>query len=42
MSAFIQSLKRLYDSNRLTTTKLDDLVTAGKVSAEEHSFIIGN
>lgn len=39
MSPFILSLKRLYDANRLTMTKLDDLVTAGKVSQEEYEYI---
>jgi hypothetical protein len=40
MSPFILSLKRLYDANRLTMTKLDDLLTAGKVSQEEYEYII--
>ena len=39
MSGFIQSLKRLYDANRLTMNKLDELVTVGKVTAEEYEYI---
>ena len=39
MSPFILSLKRLYDANRLTMTKLDELLTAGKVSQEEYEYI---
>ena len=40
MSPFILSLKRLYDANRLTMTKLNELLTAGKVSQEEYEYII--
>jgi hypothetical protein len=39
MSPFILSLKRLYDANRLTMTKLDELLTAGKVTQVEYEYI---
>jgi hypothetical protein len=39
MSPFILSLKRLYDANRLTVIKINELVTEGKVTQEEYEYI---
>lgn len=41
MSKFIQSLKRLYDSERLTIEKLDELLNSSKINNEEYLFIKG-
>lgn len=41
MSKFIESLKRLYDGQRLTIEKLDELLNSSKINNEEYAFIKG-
>lgn len=40
MSMFVESLKRLYKSEKVTLVKLDQLKTNGKVTEEEYKYII--
>jgi hypothetical protein len=40
MSAFVQSLKRLYAAERITQQKLTELQTNGKITQEELNYIL--
>ena len=40
MSTFVKSLKRLYDSGRITDVRIAELRTEGKISEEEYEYII--
>lgn len=40
MSVFVESLKRLYESERITDTRVAELLTAGKINQEEYAYII--
>lgn len=39
MSTFVESLKRLYEQNKITTDRLTELQTAEKITAEEYAYI---
>ena len=41
MSRFIESLKRLYKAGKITAEKVDELLTYGKITHEEHEYIVG-
>jgi len=41
MSTFVESLKRLYLAGKITGTKIDELLTEGKLTQEEHDYIVG-
>lgn len=40
MSAFVESLKRLYKAGRVTMAKLNSLLAEGKITKEEYDYII--
>lgn len=40
MSAFVESLKRLYSNGRLADGKLDELRAAGKIKETEYQYIM--
>lgn len=40
MNTFVDSLKRLYEQNKITTDKLSELQTSGKISEEQYAYII--
>ena len=40
MSIFIESLKRLYTSKKVTDEKLQSFLTAGKITQEEYNYIL--
>ena len=42
MSAFVESLKRLYKKGSISAAKLAALLTEGKISQEEYGYITGN
>ena len=39
MSLFVESLKRLYNANRITDKKLLDLVKRKKITEEEYAYV---
>ena len=39
MSTFVESLKRLFEQEKITTDRLAELQTAGKITAEEYEYI---
>lgn len=39
MSAFVESLKRLYKKSRITVAKLNELLASGKITQEEFDYI---
>lgn len=39
MNTFVDSLKRLYEQNKITTDKLSELQTSGKISEEQYAYI---
>ena len=41
MSAFVESLKRLYGKGRITEAKLREFLAVGKITQEEFDYIIG-
>lgn len=41
MSQFVESLKRLYQAGSVTEAKIAELLTSGKITAEEVSYIRG-
>ncbi len=41
MSAFVESLKRLYNRGFVTTAKLNALVREGKLTQAEYDYIVG-
>lgn len=40
MSTLVESLRRLYVAVKITNTKLGDMLTEGKITQEEHDYII--
>ena len=42
MNQFIESLKRLYHNNKLTSEKVVDLFKNGKITEEEKWYILNN
>ncbi len=40
MNQFIESLHRLYDSNKIDGIQLDKLLTSKKITQEEYHYII--
>jgi hypothetical protein len=38
---FVESLKRLYDRQRLSKEKIDTLLKEKKITMEEHLYILG-
>lgn len=38
-STFVESLKRLYASQKVNLSKLDELKTLNKITADEHEYI---
>lgn len=40
MSIFVESLKRLYTSTKVSIVKLSELKTAGKLTQEEYDYIV--
>ena len=40
MSTLVESLKRLYENGKVTNEKLAAMQTEGKITAEEHQYII--
>lgn len=40
MSTLVESLKRLYEKGKVTIEKLAAMQTEGKITAEEHQYII--
>jgi len=40
MRTFVESLKRIYTKQYITTVYLNDLVTASKITQEEYDYII--
>lgn len=41
MSAFVNSLKRLYAKGKVTDEKLKELVAEGKISEDDYEYITG-
>ena len=41
MSRFVESLKRLYKSGKITEEKLAELLAEGKITQEEYDYIMG-
>lgn len=41
MRIFVESLKRLYEQGRTTSDKIESLFVSGKITSEEHDYIIG-
>jgi uncharacterized XkdX family phage protein len=41
MSVFVQSLKRLYLSGRVTIEQVAERVESGKITAEDYTYITG-
>lgn len=41
MRIFVESLKRLYEQGRTTSDKIESLFVIGKITSEEHDYIIG-
>lgn len=39
MSSFVKSLKRLYESGKVTGEKLFELYSNGKISLDEYEYI---
>lgn len=39
MSTFVESLRRLYVAGSVTLTKLNELLTAGKITQVEYDYI---
>jgi hypothetical protein len=39
MSPFVESLKRLYQANKISLEKLDNLLYINKISQEEYNYI---
>lgn len=42
MRIFVESLKRLYEQGRTTSDKIESLFVSGKITSEEHDYIMGN
>lgn len=41
MSQFAQSIRRLYQSGRITLDKVKELVAEGKLTTAEYDWIVG-
>nr|DAU66765.1 MAG TPA: hypothetical protein [Caudoviricetes sp.] len=41
MSTFVESLRRLFLSGKITDDKLKELLNEGKITEEEYQYIIG-
>jgi len=39
MSTLVESLKRLYSQNKVTLAKLDTMLSEGKITLEEYTYI---
>jgi hypothetical protein len=42
MSAFVQSLNRLFNQDKITIEKLNNLLLNGKITAAQYEEITGN
>ena len=42
MSRFVNSLKRLYKNNRITSDKISELLSDGRITQEEYEYIVSN
>lgn len=42
MSTLVESLKRLYDSGKITLEKVQQIYMKGSISRLEYDYIIGN
>jgi hypothetical protein len=40
MSTFVESLKRLYNTQRIDLARLDELLASGKINQTEYDYII--
>ena len=41
MNQFVESMKRLYKTNKINKEKLDVLLTSNKITKEEYDYILG-
>jgi len=41
MNEFVESLKRLYNAEKVSQLKIDELLKAKKITVEEHLYILG-
>lgn len=41
MNEFVESLKRLYDSEQVSRSRIDMLLESKKITVEEHLYILG-
>lgn len=41
MRALVESLRRLYKAGKITAEKVEELLTDGKITQEEHEYIMG-
>ena len=41
MRTLVESLKRLYENNRLTKEQIIQRVESGKITIEEYNYIVG-
>lgn len=39
MSTFVESLKRLYSQGKITIAQLDTMLSEGKITQEEYTYI---
>jgi len=42
MSTFVESLKRLYIAEKITISKLSDLLSREKITQQEYDYIVGS
>ena len=42
MRTLVDSLKRLYENNRLTKEQIIQMVESNKITSEEYNYIIGS
>lgn len=42
MSRFVNSLKRLYKNNRITSDRISELLSDGRITQEEYEYIVSN
>lgn len=41
MRTFVESMKRLYESGRITSKQIAERVESGKITLEEYEYIVG-
>lgn len=41
MGEFVKSLKRLYEAEKVSKEKIDELLKSKKITLEEHLYILG-